>query len=83
MKRNLKYSEPLNINTGLFELDTNKGTAISIMNKVLNKIELKGISKCKSSKIWDTKLFNDSKNSNKIIKITKIIKWSRCIVIFK
>ncbi|CAK74478.1 unnamed protein product (macronuclear) [Paramecium tetraurelia] len=34
LKRNLKYSEPLNINTGLFELDTNKGTAISIMNKV-------------------------------------------------
>ncbi|CAD8098682.1 unnamed protein product [Paramecium sonneborni] len=34
LKRNLKFSEPLNINTGLFDLDTNKGTAISIMNKV-------------------------------------------------
>ncbi|CAK85842.1 unnamed protein product (macronuclear) [Paramecium tetraurelia] len=34
LKRNLKHSVPLNINTCLFELDSNKGTAISIMNKV-------------------------------------------------
>ncbi|CAD8180976.1 unnamed protein product [Paramecium octaurelia] len=34
LKRNLKYSVPLDINTCLFELDSNKGTAISIMNKV-------------------------------------------------